>query len=423
MTYPSITALGISHKTAPLSVRERFALARPARRRLLESVGRESLILVTCNRTELYALAPPAELDRLLLAAAGVGEGVFYVHQGEAAARHLFAVAAGLDSMVLGEPQILGQVKRAMAEAREARALGPVLDELLRRALTVGRRVRRETDLGRGLPSIPKVATGMARLILGDLSGRRMLVVGAGKLGDLTARTLQRAGASSVAVTNRSPEHAETLAQTIGGRAEPFEALDRLLAEADIVLTCTASEAPILTRQRVERALVGRVGDPLVLLDIAVPRDVDAEVRGLAGVRLCDLDDLRGWGSEAVSPETIAAAREIVDAEARDFLGWQAGLSAVPTIRALQARAEWILEDEIERASAADREELRLFGRRVMRKLLHHPIRRLRDSVQAEGDPYLALARDLFGLEGPEPDARPDGGGRAGENGGPTRGG
>ena len=414
MTEPSISLVGISHKTAPLPLRERFAFAAPTRGRLLAEAGRESLILVTCNRTELYAMASPLEIERRLLAAAGAREGAFTIRQGEDAVRHLFAVASGLDSMVVGEPQILGQVKRAMAEAREAGALGPLLDELLRRAVAVGRRVRRETDLGRGLPSIPKVATGMARLILGDLGGRRMLIVGAGKLGDLTARTLRRAGATSVAVTNRSPSQAEELARAIGGRAEPFEELDRLLTEADIVLTCTASEAPILTREAVERALAGRAGGtPLVLLDIAVPRDVAADVREVAGVRLCDLDDLREWGSAAVDPRTIAAADAIVVAEARDFTAWHAGLSAVPTIRALQVHAERILEGEIDRASSADPEALRVFGRRVMNKLLHHPIRRLRDGVAAEGDPYLAIARDLFGLEASaRADRRSDIGGR-----------
>lgn len=411
--YP-INVAGISHKTAPLAERERFAFPAVERRRLLADSGRDSLILVTCNRTELYAVGDGEDSRRRILAAAGgSGEGLF-VQQGEDAVRHLFAVAAGLDSMVVGEPQILGQVKRAMAEAREAEALGSVLDELVRRALTVGRRVRRETDLGRGLPSIPKVAIAMARLFLGDLGGCRMLIVGTGKLGDLTARTLVRAGASSVVVTNRTPGPGAELAARVGGRAEPFEALDRLLAEADIVVSCTAAKTPVLTLERVAAAVAARGGRRLVLLDIAVPRDVSSEARDLPGVRLCDLDDLRGWGSEAVSPETIAAAGAIVDAEARDFSAWHAGLSAVPTIRALQARAERILEAELGRVTDVDPATLRLFGRRILSKLLHHPIRRLRDGAATGGEGYAELARELFQLE---PEGSPPGGGNGAEDG------
>lgn len=401
MTRYTISMVGVSHRTAHLAERERFAFSPLVRRRLLAESG-VGLMVVTCNRTELYGPGDGAELERRLLSAARGERNGLFVHRGEAAARHLFAVAAGLDSMVLGEPQILGQVKRAMAEAREVGALDGVLDELVRRALTVGRRVRRETDLGRGLPSIPKVATGMARLILGGLAGRRMLLVGTGKLGDLTARTLKGAGATAVAVTNRTPASAEELAQRIGARAEPFEELDRLLAEADIVLTCTAAESPFLTRERVARAMAMRASharDRLVIIDIAVPRDVSANVRELPGVRLCDLDDLREWGSEAISPETVEAARAIVDHEARDFTAWQAGLSAVPTIRALQTRVEQILAAEIDRAVAGDPDALRLFGRRLLNKLLHHPMRRLRDGAASGDERTLELARELFGLE------------------------
>jgi glutamyl-tRNA reductase len=399
MRQDPVSVVGVSHKTAPLAERERFAFPRSTRLNLLAGQKRESLILVTCNRTELYSLGPPAELESRLLEAAGAESGAFFVQQGEAAVRHLFAVASGLDSMVLGEAQILGQVKQAMRDAREARALGPVLDELVRRALRVGRRVRNETELGKGLPSIPKVAAAMARLILGDLAGRTMLIVGTGKLGGLTARTLRRAGAGSVIVTNRTAAQAESLASEIGGRVEAFAELDRMLAEADIVISCTAARSPVLTRERVERALEGRAGGTLVLIDIAVPRDVSADVRDLPGVRLCDLDDLRGWGSEAIPPETIAAARAIVDQETHGFVIWQAGLSAVPTIRALQARAERIVEAEVDRVAGGDPEALRLFGRRLMRKILHHPIRRLRDGAAGGGDAYLGLAQDLFQLE------------------------
>ena len=247
-----VSVAGVSHKTAPLERRERFAFQRDAAREVLASLGEEAFLLVTCNRTELYGVRPPRQLQNSLLEAAPGGHAAdFYRKSGREAVSHLFGVAAGLDSMVVGEPQILGQVKRAMSDAHQAGTLGPILDELVRRALTVGRRARRETELGRGLPSIPKVATGMARLVLGELSRCSLLVVGSGKLGRLTADLLQRAGATEVVVTNRTPAAARDLAAEVGGRAAPFESLDQLLLEADIVLTCTAAPAPLLTRERI----------------------------------------------------------------------------------------------------------------------------------------------------------------------------
>lgn len=406
MTSDPVAVAGVSHHTAPIAERERFAFADEVARRLLDETGDEAMLLTTCNRTELYAVGDPAALVRRLVEAAGAkGERLVFSRGGEAAVEHLFGVAAGLDSMIVGEPQILGQVKKAMREARAAGTLGPVLDELVRRALTVGRRARNETALGEGLPSIPKVATGMAKLILGDLEDATLLVVGTGKLGDLTARTLTRAGASEIVVTNRTPEPAAELAERIGGRAEPFEALERLLVGADIVISCTASREPILTPERIRAAVEARDGDrQLVLIDIAVPRDVDAEVRRIAGVRLYDLDDLRGWGSEAVSPTAVEEARAIVREEAAAFAAWRASRAAVPTIRALHERIERILdlELEIEHVPPEEAEAMRVFGRRVLKKLLHRPLTRLREGAASEGEAYLETARDLFGLDGEE---------------------
>jgi glutamyl-tRNA reductase len=398
-----VSLAGVSHRTAPLDRRERFALQPEAAARLLCALGPESYLLVTCNRTELYGSRPAEGLAAALLDAAGGGDpDDFYRKTGREAVGHLFAVAAGLDSMVVGEPQILGQVKRAMGEAEEAGALGPILGELVRRAISTGRRARRETDLGRGLPSIPKVATGMVRLVLGDLADRTLLVVGTGKLGHQAAGLLRRAGAARVVVTNRSPEAALRLADAIGGRAVPFAELDALLVDADIVITCTAAAAPILTRDRLVDAMAARRDRKLVLIDIAVPRDVEASARSLRGVRLYDLDDLRGWGSASLAPETIERAHAIVDEEAAGFLGWQAARSAVPTIRALRERAERILEAEIGSRAPERAEEMREFGRRLLNKILHEPLVHLRDGAASEGDAYLAVARDLFGLDGAE---------------------
>jgi glutamyl-tRNA reductase len=411
-----VALAGISHKTAPLERRERFALDSPTATRVLSELGPEAFLLVTCNRTELYGMRDPESLrDALLSAVDGGDPADFYQKRGAEAVAHLFAVAAGLDSMVIGEPQILGQVKRAMSQAQGAGSLGPVLGELVRRAIAVGRRARRETDLGRGLPSIPLVATGMARFVLGDLADRRLLIVGTGKLGHLTAGLLRRSGAAEVVVTNRSPEAAGRLAAEIGGSAAPFDDLDRLLSDSDIVITCTAAPAPILTRQRVAMALAGRLGRKLVIIDIAVPRDVAPEVRSLRGVRLYDLDDLRGWGSASLDPATIERAQAIVGDEAAGFLAWEGSRAAVPTIRELRERAERILDRELERRPAEEVERMREFGRRLIAKILHEPLVHLRGGAAAGGDAYLSVARDLFGLD--EGDN-----GDNGDNGGPESG-
>ncbi|HET6342805.1 MAG TPA: glutamyl-tRNA reductase [Gemmatimonadota bacterium] len=409
----AIAVVGVSHWSAPLAERERFAFGTAVVRRLLRAGDGERLLLVTCNRTELYGVGPTDALRTELLEAAGLTDAPLDARSGERAVSHLFSVASGLDSMVLGEHQILGQVKRATKEAREEGALGPLLDELARRALRVGRRVRRETDLGRSLPSIPKVAVGVARLVLGELAGARILVVGSGKLGDLTARALRRTGAQELIVTNRRIERARALAEAVGGRAEPYQELDRLLAETDLVISCTAAPDPVLNRERIVRALDGRsrAARRLAFIDIAVPRDVDPAVRSLPGVRLFDLDDLREWSSVSVAPGTLEAARAIVEDETRDFQGWLAGRTAVPTIRELHERAEAILDAELGMIPESERETARRFGRRLMRKLLHPPVSRLKDGAASEGEAYVRLARDLFALDAERRDDRRNGGG------------
>lgn len=409
----AIAVVGVSHWSAPLAERERFAFGRAVARRLLQAGDGERLLLVTCNRTELYGVAPTDHLRKELLEAAGIEDAPLDARSGERAVSHLFSVASGLDSMVLGEHQILGQVKRAMREARDEEALGPLLDQLARRALQVGRRVRRETELGRSLPSIPKVAVGVARLVLGELGGARILVVGSGKLGDLTARALRGTGVLDLVVTNRRIDRARTLAQAVGGRAEPYRALDRLLAETDLVVSCTAAPAPVLSRERVERALRDRPDRRLAFIDIAVPRDVDPTVRSLPGVRLFDLDDLREWSSVSVAQGTLDAARTIVEDETRDFQGWLAGRTAVPTIRELHERAEAILDAELGRIPEDDREAARRFGRRLLRKLLHPPVSRLRDGAASDNETYVKLARDLFDLDAGRGEGQPNGGGES----------
>ncbi len=399
-----ISLVGISHKTAPLAVRECFALPEKGAEGLLAALPGEALLLVTCNRTELYGTVPAQDLRAALVAAAGApGETPLFVLHGHEAVQHLLAVAAGLDSMVLGEPQILGQVREALLRAQRIGRIGPILDRLGRQALIAGRRVRRETPLGLGRPSIPKLATQVAREALGGWTHAKMLLIGAGKVGGLTARALRAADVDTVVVTSRTLPLAEALAAEIGALAAPFEALDRLLTEADIVISCTDSPEVVLGSQRVQRATEERAGRPLVIIDLAVPRDVDPEVRLVPGLRLFDLDDLWAAGRAEVDTGAVARAEAIVEEEAGAFLTWLAGRQAVPTIRALREQAEAILEAELAR-TPGDQEHLRAFGRRLFNKLLHHPTVRLRDRAASHGSAYLDVACDLFALDGQDAD-------------------
>ena len=406
-----ITAVGLSHKTAPLAVRERFAFAERAAERLLGGLVGEALLLVTCNRTELYGTAAVEDLRQALLATADApAETPLFVLHGRGAVHHLLAVSAGLDSMILGEPQILGQVKDALATARRLGKLGAVLDRLGRQALAAGRRVRNETLLGRDRPSIPKAAAALAREAFAQSPGGTMLVIGAGKVGALTAQALWDVDAGVLLVTNRTPAAAETLARAIGGRAAEFGDLDRLLGEADIIISCTGSPRPLLDLDRVRRAMDVRAGRPLVVIDLAVPRDVAPEVRHLPGLRLFDLDDLRGRASHGISPDVVAQAEAIVEQETAEFLAWVAGRQAVPTIQALRRRAEALLEEELAAMTEADPEFLRAFGQRLLNKLLHHPLVRMRDRAATHGPVYLDVARDLFALDATDGTGERDGG-------------
>lgn len=398
-----ISVVGLSHKTSPLAVRERFAFTDHVAERVLAGLAGEALLLVTCNRTELYGTAPVQDLRQALLVAAGASvETPLFVLHGRDAVHHLLDVAAGLDSMVLGEPQILGQVKQALVTARRCGTLGSVFDRLGRQAVATGRRVRSETVLGRDRPSIPRVAAEIAREAGDGVPPRMLLVIGAGKVGGLTARALRETGAESVVVTNRTAERAEALAREIGGVAAPFAALDDLLARADILMCCTDAPVPLLDLPRIQRVMRARRDRALIIIDIAVPRDVAPAVRALPGVRLFDLDDLRARASAGVPPEVIAQGEAIVQQETHAFLTWLAGRQAVPMIQALRQRAEAILESEVARAGTTDPEHLRVFGRRLLNKFLHHPLVRMRDRAGSHGPVYLDVARDLFDLDAGE---------------------
>ncbi|TMK69253.1 MAG: glutamyl-tRNA reductase [Actinobacteria bacterium] len=403
-----IVLVGVSHHRAPVELRERAALSRDQAtelaRRLSDAAG-EAVCLSTCNRTELY-LADEAASDAerraeaaLLALEADLGPALYRL-QDEAAALHLFRVAAGLDSMVPGEGEILGQVRAAY----EAGAAGPILDRLFRQALHAGRKARVETAIGESPASVSSAAAALAEQVFGDLRDRKVLVVGAGKIGDLAARNLLSRGAKIEWVANRSADRGAELAARFGGDAVGLDRIGEQLASADVVISSTSAPGWILEREQVERVLPVRKGRPLFLIDLAVPRDLDPSIHELAGCYLYDIDDV-----QAVVAETLAGRRReaeraesIVAAEAERFREWQASLDVIPAIASLRARAEEIRAAELERAklNPSERRAADSVTTAVLNKLLHLPTIRMKEAAAAtDGVIYADAVRHLFGLE------------------------
>jgi glutamyl-tRNA reductase len=409
--------VGTSHKLAPVEVRERVALdadGSAALARALADGGREAVVLSTCNRTELYVVGADegdviAELERL----AGGPLGSYLYRLGdEAAALHLFRVAAGLDSMVPGEGEILGQVRAAY----EAGACGPVLDRLFRSALHAGRKARAETAIGESPSSVSAAAAALAQQVFGELDGRRVLIVGAGKVGELAARNLLSRGAEVAFVANRSLDRAAELAERLGSDPLPLERVGEELERADVVVSSTSASGFVITRATVEQGLRGRKGAPLFLIDLAVPRDVEPSVGELVGCFLYDIDDL-----EAVVAESLAGRRReadraeaIVAAEARRFRDWQASLDVVPAIASLREHAEAIRTAELAKAesrlgglSESERRTVESLTRQIVNTLLHRPTVRAKEAAAVEGVGYADALRHLFGLDEDGRDGHP----------------
>ena len=404
----SLVLVGISHHNAPVELRERAALDRERAselaRRLAGDTG-EAVCLSTCNRTELYLAEESAEdaarkAEAALLALEAELGPALYRLRDEAAALHLFRVAAGLDSMVPGEGEILGQVRTAY----ETGSTGRVLDRLFRDALRAGRRARTETAIGESPASVSSAAAALAEQVFGDLAGRRVLLIGAGKVGELALRNLASRGAEVAFVANRSLDRAGELAARFGGTALPLEQVEEELARADVVLSSTSAPGWTVERETVERALPARRGRPLFLIDLAVPRDLDPSIHELDGCYLYDIDDL-----QAVVAETLAGRRReaeraesIVAAEADRFREWQAALDVVPAIASLRARAEEIRTAELRRAklTESERRAAESVTTAVLNKLLHLPTIRMKEAAAAaDGVIYADAVRHLFGLE------------------------
>ncbi len=411
-----LLVLGLSHKTAPVDVRERFAIDEASlshtATRARDAGCAESFVLSTCNRVELYAAAedPSAIGEQLtdVLAAAGDAAALrrhSYRHHGADAVRHLFRVAASLDSMVVGEPQILGQLKSAYETCRGAGFTGPALNRTVTRAFAVAKRVRSQTGIGRNSVSISSVAVDLAKQIFGDLSKRVVALVGAGKMGELAARHLVQNGVAELLVANRSFERAHDLAARLGGHPRELDELPRLLATADIVVTSTGARGFLVDRRMMKRAMKARKHRPVFLVDIAVPRNVDPRVNDLDNVYVYDVDDLTSVADENLAGRRREAeqAEDLVRGEADRFLRELAGDAVKPTILALRRKADAIKRGELERAHRyfgdLDDKQLKSVERLadgIVNKLLHDVLTSLKRSASDPGPIDLAEAARLL---------------------------
>ena len=418
-----LIVLGLNHKTAPIATREAFAIPAEAvpgldRRILLEPSIAEAMTLSTCNRVEVYAVAqndfPQAgeALIRILATERGLDANDLqrhgYRHEGEAAVRHLIRVCASLDSLVVGEAQILGQVREAFAAARDAGSVGPVLEQVVQAAFRGGKAVRTETGIAEESVSIGSVAVELAKRIFQRLADCNVLVIGAGKMGRITARALSRAGVNEVIVTNRSPARAEKLAAELGWVARPFADLDELLVRADVVLTCTGAERPILELKRLRLVMKRRKYRPLFIVDIAVPRDVAPSVAELEQVYLYNIDDLEAVSKEHLKHRMGEAekAELIVDETVRQVFDRASAETVVPVLKAVRDRVDEIARRELEKSfakrlahlSAADREAVNAALTSALNKLLHPAMTALREHAQRTVD-LATAARLLYGID------------------------
>ena len=417
-----LLAIGISHKTAPVEVRERLAL--PDGRaadfvRDLRGTGevQEAVTISTCNRSELYlVVGNPVEAESRALAMLASQAGIrptaltssIYALRNCDAARHLYRVTAGLDSMVVGEAEIQGQVKRAYEAALERETVGPLSNHLFKAALATGKRVRTETAIGERQLSLPGVAVALARERLGDLHGRVVVIVGTGETGELAARALADSGGRPVFVASRRRDRAISLARRYGGESLMFDELPRALERADILVAATASPHLLLEAQELAEVMTGRRGRPLLLIDLAVPRDIDAACGELAGVSLYDIDDLQAVinRNRKVRQAEARKAEGIIEEEIQQFAAWLGSLEVLPTLTALRVHATEIASQVVaenagkwERLSERDRERVDAIARTIVNRLLHAPTARLKELQDDRVHARMAMIRDLFGLE------------------------
>jgi glutamyl-tRNA reductase len=416
-----VTCVGINHLTSPIEERETLAFSRdellPALQRL-NGGNRGAAILSTCNRTELYTTAPRHDAAALVAALnaqkhASVDAAHFYTYRHRDAVEHLFRVAAGIESMVLGESQVLGQVREAMSAATEAGSLNGVLSRVFHSAIVVGKRARTETHIGRHAVSISSAAVALARKYAGDLAGKTVLVISAGSTGKLAARSIAEISGARIIVANRTAERAAAVAAEIGPNATgvALSHLASVLPEADVVISGTGADGYVLGLEQVAPAAAMRNGSGLILIDIAVPRDIDPAVVGISGVSLFDIDDVETMAQAGLNGRQAEVGRveAIIAEEVASFLDWWDTLDVLPVISALRERAEAIRRDELERTlkrlPALDddaRRRIEAMTAAIVKKMLDRPIARLKDG--ADKALYMDALQDLFDVPGKRPD-------------------
>lgn len=415
--------IGVNHNSAPLDVRERLAVPETrlpeAIQQLVQQPGvEEGLVLSTCNRVEvLTSTSQSADLRAFLRSYFGVSpeaiQSHLYEFQERDAVRHVFRVASSLDSMVVGEPQILGQVKEAYAVARGLGAVHSALEALLSRAFAVAKRVRTETAIGSSSVSIASVAVQLAEKIFGSLEGKTVYLVGAGKMAELAARHLIGHGAQKIIISNRTHERAVQLAEAFGGEAIPFDRLHETAGSADIILTSTGANEPIFRKEHGEKLLRGRRNRPVFFIDIAVPRNVAPEVNKLDGLFVYDVDDLQSIaGSNSTERKKEAArAEQIIETEVARFAARMKSLAVVPTILSLQEYCETIRQAEIDRVrgklghiTPEQEAAIEAVTRGIINKLLHTPITTLKSSAaDTDAATIEEMVRKLFNLNNGKP--------------------
>ena len=422
-----LVVVGVSHETAPVEVREQLAYGPAEASRALLSLREEegveeAVLLSTCNRTEVYLFPAtderaPQAVERLFAGKAlrieGGLEGYMFEKWGEGAVRHLFQVTAGLDAMVTGEAEIQGQVRDAYQQAAGSSMapplVGPVLNRLFQEALSAGGQIRSETSIGEGSASVASVAVELAGKIFGSLRGKRVLIIGAGITGELIMEALAREGVQSVAVANRTYDRAVTLARKHHGHAVPLDQIAETLSTVDIVLSSTSAPHPVLTRTILRESFVEPRRHPLLIIDIAIPRDVDPSVGDESEVFLYNVDDLRTIVEEHIQLRegAVPDAERILRTHCEEFGAWYASLEVVPVIQTMRKRAEASREAELERLfrglnhlTQEDRARVEEFSRRLQNKLLHDPTVRLRKGMAEGAGPKLVEAvRFLYGIE------------------------
>jgi glutamyl-tRNA reductase len=423
MAEMEIVLIGLSHKTAPVEIREKFFIPRERLKEFLGQMAglpgfREGWALSTCNRMEILTVVEWTEdgakgIKDLMAGIAGMSgdelNPYLYLCKGEEAVRHLFRVASSLDSMVLGEPQILGQVKEAYGQAVDSKVSGLVLNKLFHRSFFVAKRVRTETKIASQAVSVGYAAVELAKKILGNLEGKRALLIGAGEMSELAARHLISQGVREILVTNRTYSRALELAHEFQGKAVLFEDFPRQLKNVDVILSSTGSTQYLIRKEQLHEVIRARKNRPIFFIDIAVPRDIDPAINEIDNVYVYDIDDLQGIAesNREERKKELQKAEEIITQGVEAFNRWLSSLEVVPTILSLRNRLEEIRRREVEKtlsllknASEEERKALDLLTNSVINKILHHPISLLKhQESRGQGKLYVEMTRKIFHLD------------------------